>query len=103
VKPNPNAELLTIKLRYKLPEGDSSILIDRPVKGKPVPFAEASENFRFSAAVAEFGMLLRNSEYKANADISQVIDLAMTSRGNDAEGYRSEFTSLAKMAKQLNL
>lgn len=103
VKPNPNAELLTIKLRYKLPEGDSSILIDRPVKGKPVPFAEASENFRFSAAVAEFGMLLRNSEHKANANISQVIDLAMASRGNDAEGYRSEFTSLAKMAKLLNL
>ena len=102
VKPNPNAELLTIKLRYKLPEGDSSILIDSPVKGKPVPFAEASQNFRFSAAVAEFGMLLRNSEYKANADISHVIDLAMNSRGTDEEGYRSEFTSLAKMVKQID-
>ena len=98
VKPNRNAELLTIKLRYKKPDGFKSILIERPVQGELTDASELSDNFRFSAAVAEFGMILRNSEHKENASINQVIELAQSGKGKDEEGYRQEFIKLVKAA-----
>jgi Ca-activated chloride channel family protein len=101
VKPNQNAELLTIKLRYKQPDGLTSILYENPVKGKVTEFSATSEEFRFSAAVAEFGMLLRDSEFKAGASIDQVIQIAQGSRGTDEEGYRAEFVKLVKTAEAL--
>jgi Ca-activated chloride channel family protein len=101
VKPNPNAELLTVKLRYKQPDGLTSILYENPVKGKLTEFSATSEEFRFSAAVAEFGMLLRDSEFKAGATIEQVIQIAQGSRGTDEEGYRAEFIKLVKTADAL--
>jgi Ca-activated chloride channel homolog len=100
-KPDPNAELLTIKLRYKHPESNSSILYSKAVNGKPLPLSSASENFRFSAAVAEFGMVLRNSEHKGSGNLHQVIELAKASKGNDDEGYRSEFLALVRLAEKL--
>lgn len=101
VKPDPNAELLTIKLRYKQPDGLTSTLYENPVKGKIMDLSATSEEFRFSAAVAEFGMLLRDSEFKANASIEQVLQIAQGARGTDEEGYRAEFIKLVKTADTL--
>lgn len=98
VKPDPNSELLTIKLRYKQPDGETSILIDKPERGRLIPLSQTSDNFRFSAAVAQFGLLLRGSEFKGNANIDQVVSMARDSRGNDDEGFRSEFIQLVRTA-----
>lgn len=101
---NSSNELLTIKLRYKNPDGNSSKLLQKEVVdlGYNVP---TSANFKFSAAVASFGMLLRQSDYKQNSSFKQVIDLAAAGLGEDKEGYRNEFLRLVKstqlMAKDL--
>jgi Ca-activated chloride channel family protein len=102
LEPDPNAELLTIKLRYKKPDGFKSILIERSVQGEILDLEETSENFRFSAAVAGFGMLLRNSEYKGDLNAEDVISLARSSRGEDEEGYRGEFIKMIKTAESLS-
>lgn len=96
IRPDKNAELLTIKLRYKKPDGFKSILIERPVQGEIKDRNELSANFRFSAAVAEFGLLLRDSEFKGNASLEQVVELAKSAKGEDEEGYRSEFIKLVR-------
>src|SRR2546428_490736 len=96
-------ELLTVKLRYKDPEGKSSKLIQKTLQNKESDMAKTSENFRFTAAVAEFGLLLRNSEFKANASFDQVLEIAKSAKGKDEEGYRAEFISLARTAKLLKL
>ena len=57
---------------------------------------ETSEDFRFATAVAEFGLLLRDSEYKANASYDQVVELAKNAFGKDEEGYRKEFCPLSR-------
>ena len=92
-------ELMTIKLRYKQPQGDESRLLSHAVTNDVLRPGEASDNFRFSAAVAEFGMLLRNSAYRQGASYEQVIELAEKSRGRDPEGYRSEFIQLVEKAR----
>ncbi len=92
-----SAELLTIKLRYKQPDGSVSKKIEKAIidnKG-----SQMSENFRFSAAVAEFGMLLRQSAFKQKSSFDQVIELSESAMGKDKEGYRSEFLRLAKSTK----
>ncbi|THU38035.1 VWA domain-containing protein [Niastella caeni] len=94
-------ELMTIKLRYKKPEGDTSKLITHPVTDTHLALASTSENFRFSAAVASFGMLLRNSEFKQNASFAQVVSLAKGAKGTDANGYRQEFINLVQAAGSL--
>lgn len=96
-----NAELLTVSFRYKRPNENESRLIAVPVKDRNVRFARASENFRFSAAVAEFGMLLRDSEMKGHANMEHVIDTASRALGEDENGYRREFVALAEMAQSL--
>jgi len=101
VKPDPKAELLTVKLRYKHPEGKTSILIDETVQGRIMAIDETSANFRFSAAVAEFGLILRDSEFKAEASIEHLIKIAQAAREEDEEGYRAEFIQLVKTAKEL--
>ena len=102
MKPNPDAELLTVKLRYKQPDGATSILYENPVKGEVRQFEASSENFRFAAAVAEFGMVLRNSEYKFQASFEHLLSFAQNARGSDEEGYRGEFIKLVKTAQVLN-
>jgi len=89
-------EIMTIKLRYKEPDGDVSKLIEHPVLDSHLPLVSTSDNFRFSASVAEFGLLLRNSEYKQLANYSQVVSLAKTAMGNDKNGYRAEFIRLVE-------
>lgn len=102
VKPDMDAELLTIKLRYKKPDGFKSILIERPVKGEFKVLNEVSDNFRFSASVAGFGMLLRDSEYKKNLTVDDVLSLARSGRGEDEEGNRGEFIKLVNTADALS-
>lgn len=92
-------ELLTVKFRYKTPQGKKSKLIVRHLKDKSVPLAKSSDNFRYSAAVAEFGLLLRNSKHKAQASYEQVIKLAKNSKGADKNGYRAEFIRLVEMSE----
>lgn len=101
VKADPSAELLTIKLRFKLPDQSKSIKLDVPVKGKLISFKEASEDHRFAIAVAEFGLILSKSQFKGNASYEHVIQTAINSKGQDNEGYRAEFISLVRTASKL--
>jgi Ca-activated chloride channel family protein len=94
-------ELLTLKLRYKQPDGDTSRLLEFPVMDANTSFARASTDFKFAAAVAEFGMLLRDSEFKGNSSYGTVLELAQEAKGTDAEGYRSEFLNLVRKAREL--
>jgi len=98
-----SGELMTVKLRYKKPDGDKSILLSTIIKNNDKQWQESSENFRFSASVAEFGMLLRKSSFKSNANYEQVINLAKAAKGVDEEGYRSEFIQLVKACKAMNV
>jgi len=101
VKVDPKAELMTVKLRYKQPDGKTSTKVEIPVKGKVLELDETSDNFRFSASIAEFGLLLRNSQYKEDASMEHVIAMAKGARGEDEEGYRSEFMKLVRLADSL--
>jgi len=101
VKADPKAELMTVKLRYKQPDGNTSTKVEIPVKGKVLELDVTSDNFRFSASIAEFGLLLRNSQYKEDASMEHVIAMAKGARGEDDEGYRSEFMKLVKLADSL--
>jgi Ca-activated chloride channel family protein len=96
-----NNEVMTIKFRYKAPDGDKSLLIEQPVWDKAIGFSQASENFRFAVSVAEFGMLLRNSEFKGNSTFKHVFVTAKAAKGADTEGYRKEFIALVKKASSL--
>lgn len=94
-------ELMTVKLRYKQPNGDVSKLIEKAVVDNSIAFNQTSNNFRFSAAVAEFGLVLKKSEFMQNSNFDHVIATATAAKGTDAEGYRSEFVRLAKSAQLL--
>ncbi len=96
-------EMLTIKLRYKEPDGDRSMLYEKAVGTSVKQYSETTERFRFSAAVAGFGMLLRNSEYKGKLSYNDVINMANEGRGLDEDGYRSEFIRLVKIVKDMNV
>jgi Ca-activated chloride channel family protein len=98
-----NNEFLTIKLRYKKPDGVTSMLLEQPVKGPVREIYSSSENLRFAAAVAEFGMILRASEFKGEARLESAISLANSARGEDEEGYRAEFIRMIKTVKDLRL
>jgi Ca-activated chloride channel family protein len=94
-------ELLTVKLRYKDPEGETSRLLSAAVRDDR-PASRASGNLRFAAAVAEFGLLLRESEHRGGATWAQVRELAEGARGRDAGGYREAFLDLARRAEELS-
>lgn len=96
-----NNELLTIKLRYKKPDGKDSILMTTIVKTQTFDKQQHSENFRFSAAVAGFGLLLRDSRYKGNLNWDKVMELAKGAIGKDPDGYRREFITMCEQAKDL--
>ena len=87
-------EIMTLKLRYKKPDGKKSKLIVHPLKDRDISLARTSESFKFSAAVAAFGMLLRDSEFKGDSTYKSVLNLARDGKGKDAFGYRSEFIQL---------
>jgi len=89
-------EILTVRIRYKEPDGKTSKEFSSVLKEKPAKLAATSDNFRFSAAVAEFAMVLRDSEFKGKADIKSVKKLALSSLGKDPFGYRKEFMDLTE-------
>ncbi len=93
-----NGEILTVKFRYKAPGSDKSELIVHPIIDNKIDIENTSDNFRFATSVADFAMLLRNSEYKGNSTYDMVLRMANASLGNDIEGYRKEFVSLVKKA-----
>lgn len=89
-------DLLTLKIRYKKADGDTSRLLEQTVSPKSIVLKKSSENFRFSAAVALYGMLLRESEYTVDHSFKEVIELAENATGSDTEGYRREFIKMVK-------
>lgn len=96
-----NGELLTVKLRYKKPDGDVSTLITRSVAADADPGSALSNDFRFATAVAGFGMLLRDSKHKGNVAFQNVIEWATSSVGKDPSGSRMEMIVLIKRAREL--
>jgi Ca-activated chloride channel family protein len=100
-KASGSDEMLTVKFRYKEPSGSESKLIEHPVIDKEIAFDHTSENFRFAASVAEFGMLLTDSKFKSNASFAHVIQTAKNAKGKDSEGYRKEFITLVRKADNL--
>ncbi len=96
-----SGELLTLKLRYKQPEGQTSQLLEFPVRDGEKSYNQASQDFKFAAAVASFGMILRESPYKGNGTLAAVLELAEEGKGSDSHGYRGEFLELVKQARAL--
>jgi Ca-activated chloride channel family protein len=94
-------ELLTVKLRYKAPKDSASAMFARSLMDEDDIAASASENTLFAAAVAEFGMLLRDSKLKGTSSFEQCLALARESQGADLEGYRHEFISLVEKSAEL--
>ncbi len=94
-------EILNLKIRYKEPEGDASQLSETAVIDRGAAFNSASADFRFAAAVASFGMILRESPYKGQSNLESVINIVEKSRGADKNGYRDEFVRLVKRAQEL--
>lgn len=94
-----SSELLTVSLRYKAPNGDKSRLISHPVEADSYKDA-MSENLAFASAVAEFGMVLRDSENRGNATFDSVMALAEPCVHADSDSYRKEFLELVQMAEK---
>jgi Ca-activated chloride channel homolog len=100
-QPSSNAggdEMLTLKIRSKEPEGDKSVLSEYTVKNSSTKFSQASQDFKFAASVAAFGMLLRDSPYKGNASFDNVLEWAKEGKGVDKNGYREDFIRLVHRA-----
>ncbi len=98
---NFNDELLTVKLRYKEPNDMQSKLLTQGLLDRGNSIENATDNLRFASAVAEFGMLLRDSRYKGSANFNNVSSLAGNSMGSDLKSYRSDFLDLIRKANRL--
>jgi len=96
-----SAELATIRFRYKKPQEETSKELVRNIPAVVSKLDKAGSNIGFAAAVAEWGMLLRNSEHKGCASYAQVLGMARTAKGADYEGYRAEFIRLVEMTELL--
>jgi len=94
-------DLMEVRLRYKQPRDTVSNLLGRVVRDEEQRLEQATGNFRFAAAVAEFGLVLRNSRYKGNASFDDVLHLAKNALGSDPEGDRAEFVSLTEIARTI--
>jgi Ca-activated chloride channel family protein len=94
-------ELMTVKIRYKAPMAQKSKLLEAPVEDAGKKFDEASTDFRFAAAVAAFGRILRDKPENAGINLGGVREIAESAKGADARGYRAEFVELVKMAEKL--
>jgi hypothetical protein len=94
-------EILTVKLRFKRPDADKSELLERAVMDDGKQFANASADFKFAAAVAEFGMLLRDSEFKGSGTLGAVLEWAQEGKSADTNGYRAGFVELVRKAQAL--
>ncbi|MBS0662015.1 MAG: VWA domain-containing protein [Verrucomicrobia bacterium] len=92
-------EILTVKVRYKEPAGDVSQKLEFPLVDRGLRMEDATADFKFAAAVAEFGLLLRDSPHKGAASYPQVLSLANAGRDQDPGGYRGEFIDLVRKAE----
>jgi Ca-activated chloride channel family protein len=92
---------MEVRLRYKEPTESVSKLIEQGVQDRNVRLEAASENLRWAATVAQFGLLLRGSQHKGSASFEDVLRLANAAKGNDPSGYRAEFISLVEKCKGL--
>jgi Ca-activated chloride channel homolog len=90
-----------VKIRYKAPQGTRSELSEFAASPQAAPLRATSEAFRFSAAVASFGLLLRGSDYAGRANFSLVDELARGAMGTDLHGYRREFVHLVEQAARM--
>jgi Ca-activated chloride channel family protein len=95
-------ELLTVKFRYKEPDGDKSKLILKSLVKDEISFEESSENLRFASSVAMFGMLLRDSKFKGNSNYKNLKAIAENSLGKDKFYYRAEFLKLVDKAELIS-
>ncbi|MGL4424290.1 MAG: vWA domain-containing protein, partial [Gemmataceae bacterium] len=95
-------EAFVVKMRHKKPNSDVSTLREYPVAESVVPFAKASEDFRFAAAVSSFAMILRQSAHQGVTNLGTVQEWAMTAMSHDPGGYRAEFLDLLKKARSLS-
>lgn len=94
-------ELATVKFRYKKPTENTSLLIEKII---PLRINKnMSDNLKFASSVAAFGMILRDSKYKAKCNYKMVLKLAKEAKGKDENGYRSEFIQLVSLSKELQI
>ncbi len=101
VNPKLSPEMVTVKLRHKKPDGDKSELTERSFVDNGSKFEDATPDLKFAAAVAEFGMILRDSQYKGEGTIGSVIEWAQEGKGRDTAGYRAGFIELARKMQTL--
>jgi len=97
-----NEEALTVNVRYKKPKSNSSKVFTQTMRWNSQKVTRIPDDFKMATAVAAFGMLLRNSEFKGKATYAQVLTLAESAKGADKEGYRAEFIQLVKKAQLLH-
>lgn len=96
-----NGELLTLKIRYKEPDGQTSSKLTFPVRDSGHSFTEASEDFQFASAVAGFGMQLRNSPYKGDWSLAAIEETAESASSPDPYGLRNEFVDMVKAVRAI--
>ncbi len=94
-------DLMTVKLRYKEPDANKSKLLKQTITQSDLTEAPKGD-FQFASAVAEFGLILRNSTFKSKATYEQALQNAQASKGKDAYGYRQEFINLIQKAQTLD-
>lgn len=94
-------EMATIKFRYKKPDGDKSSEIIQVVKNPNESISSASDDFKFASSIAWFGLVLRNSDLIKNKNLTDIEKLSKKGKGNDEEGYRSEFVRLLETYKTI--
>jgi Ca-activated chloride channel family protein len=102
IRPGPQAsdELLLVNVRYKQPGESESRILTQPVRDVTRP---ASTDLRFAAAVAAWGMLLRESPFVGTFGLADVVELAREALGEDREGHRAEFIELVERTRTLEL
>jgi len=100
--PAITGELMTLKLRYKKPCGERSKKLQFRIRDHGTDYEQASTDLKFAAAVAGFGMLLRDSPHKGVTTYESVLELARQGLGADRRGYRAEFVELVRLAQQLS-
>jgi Ca-activated chloride channel family protein len=96
-----SGEALTVKLRYKQPDGDVSTKFETTIKDFGASYDKASGDFKFAASVVSFALLLRHSQYVGTANLDTTLELANEGLGDDRGGYRREFVGLVQKAKEI--
>ncbi len=97
-----SGELLTVRLRFKNTDGSNGAEMVRTAIDRDQVIDECSNDLRFATAVAEFGLLLRDSDYMHRASFDQILSLARSARGEDLHGYRGEFIQLVETAQAIH-